>query len=390
MYVACNFSSWQGDTITHIRDILLLFLLILLFGTDISLSDQPNRQPIFAAYYCWYAAADGPHGRWMGWHRPGDPSAVSKDGHNPDRFTKEGLRDIPSAAYPLIGPYDSTDPNVVDWHIRLAQAAGIDAFLVDWWGPGTWEKVPGLTLEAFEMTILPLAEKRRFKVAMMDETAQFVKNFDAVKRWAAEYINKYKSSPAYLKIDNRPVYYIYQVSYNPRMTTRQFTELKQYVEQRTGPVYWIFDKIAHSPAHKIIPRQWLDTEGIDAFSFYSTFSNFRAYRYDDLMVHYRPIAGEAHAAGKKSMLPVHPGHNNSRIDDTPYIIPREQSRTLRTYLKAATDAGADYILLTSFNEWPETTVVEPSLSWPDPYLYLKIIAEFKSKTFTQPAPPSTN
>jgi len=30
--------------------------------------------------------------------------------------------------------------------------------------------------------------------------------------------------------------------------------------------------------------------------------------------------------------------------------------------------------LTSFNEWPETTVVEPSSSWPDPYCYLRILA----------------
>lgn len=31
----------------------------------------------------------------------------------------------------------------------------------------------------------------------------------------------------------------------------------------------------------------------------------------------------------------------------------------------------------SFNEWPETTVAEPSSSWSDPYLYLKILAEWK-------------
>ena len=39
-------------------------------------------------------------------------------------------------AYPLAGVYDSDDPATVRRHIRLAKAAGIDGFLVDWWGPG--------------------------------------------------------------------------------------------------------------------------------------------------------------------------------------------------------------------------------------------------------------
>jgi hypothetical protein len=46
------------------------------------------------------------------------------------------------------------------------------------------------------------------------------------------------------------------------------------------------------------------------------------------------------------------------------------------------------VLLTSFNEWPETTVVEPSSSWSDPYLYLRIAAEWKGVAFTPlPLPP---
>jgi len=58
------------------------------------------------------------------------------------------------------------------------------------------------------------------------------------------------------------------------------------------------------------------------------------------------------------------------------------------YLRAITDAGADVALLTSFNEWPETTIVEPSSSWADPYQYLKILAEWKGVTFTAPPLPA--
>jgi hypothetical protein len=83
---------------------------------------------------------------------------------------------------------------------------------------------------------------------------------------------------------------------------------------------------------------------------------------------------------------VHPGHDNSHFVDQPYVMPRRDGETLRDYLRAATDAGADFVMVTSWNEWPESTVVEPSSSWPDPYHYLKILAAWKGVTFT-PAPP---
>ncbi|HSA03542.1 MAG TPA: glycoside hydrolase family 99-like domain-containing protein [Candidatus Paceibacterota bacterium] len=69
-------------------------------------------------------------------------------------------------------------------------------------------------------------------------------------------------------------------------------------------------------------------------------------------------------------------------------MPRRDGQTLRDFLRAANDAGADFIMVTSWNEWPESTVVEPSSSWPDPYLYLKILTEWKGVTFAAPPLPT--
>jgi Glycosyltransferase WbsX len=132
---------------------------------------------------------------------------------------------------------------------------------------------------------------------------------------------------------------------------------------------------------------WLATPGVDSFGFYSTFSNFRAHRYDELAGKYRYLTRLAHDAGKKMLLPVHPGHDNSYFRDDPYVMPRRDGQTFRDFLRAATDAGADYLMITSWNEWPETTVIEPSSSWPDPYLYLKVLAEWKGVAFTLPPLP---
>jgi hypothetical protein len=102
---------------------------------------------------------------------------------------------------------------------------------------------------------------------------------------------------------------------------------------------------------------------------------------------YRHLTRLAHDAGRKMLLPVHPGHDNSYFRDDPYVMPRRDGQTFRDFLRAGTDAGADYLMITSWNEWPETTVIEPSSSWPDPYLYLKVLAEWKGVTFAPPPLP---
>lgn len=68
-------------------------------------------------------------------------------------------------------------------------------------------------------------------------------------------------------------------------------------------------------------------------------------------------------------------------------MPRRDGETLRDYLRAATDAHADAILVTSWNEWPETTVVEPSSTWEDPYGFLRILAAWRGIAFEPPAGP---
>jgi hypothetical protein len=54
------------------------------------------------------------------------------------------------------------------------------------------------------------------------------------------------------------------------------------------------------------------------------------------------------------------------------------------YPRAAADARADVVLLTSSSKWPKTTLVEPFFSWQNPYVYLKNLAEWKGVVFVPP------
>ncbi len=344
----------------------------------------PSRRPMLVAnYYVWYRSVTDQAEPYAGWLRPTQKPL-------PPGTTKHGPPDEPacaSMAYPVAGLYDSRDAAVAEWHVKLAQAAGIEAFLVSWWDDHKERD------KAWEEGIFAAAERCGFKVALLDERAQFHHDFDWYKDRLVKALGRFKDSRAYLRIEERPVVYLYQVAQTATLTPAKFVELKAHVEKVHGPVYWIVDKIAHDHAAakagdqdriKRIPAEWLETPGIDCFGFYSAFSNFREHRYEGLAGKYRYMTGLAHTAGKKMLLPVHPGHDNSRFRDDPYVMPRRDGQTLKDYLRAAEEAGADIIMVTSWNEWPETTVVEPSVTWKDPYRYLRILADWKGVAFSDP------
>lgn len=389
--VACMSSACRRRPHTATRAAaILLAVMLLVPAVGIHASEAESRPLVTAVYYTWYTTGDGPHGTWGHWGSESE-SLLAPKGTDPERFLfPPALRDISSCAYPLIGPYDSDDPEVVRWHIRLAKAAGIDAFMVDWWGAAGWQKPPGFTHDVFTDVVLPIAEEEGFKVCLFDETAQFLDDFEQVKEWTATYLAKFKDNPAYLRINGEPVYAIYQVPFAPRLTPEKATELHDYVERRVGPVYWLIDKIANGPNPItnedgfIIPHEWLQLDWIDAYMAYGTFSVRRVHTHEELKPLYTGMAKQAHQAGKQISLPVHPGHNNSKLQKKTYIIPRNDGETLTGYLRAASEAGADIIHITSFNEWPETTNIEPGVTWSDPYLYLRLLAQWQHKTFVPP------
>jgi hypothetical protein len=123
----------------------------------------------------------------------------------------------------LIGLYDSADPQVARWHVRLAQAAGIDAFLISWWDQAKERDL------AFESGIFAAAQEERFKIALFDERAQSHRSFTDYQGMLTRALRRYTGSSAYLRVDNRPVVYLYEVARQPGLTASEFRALKRHV-----------------------------------------------------------------------------------------------------------------------------------------------------------------
>src|SRR5580700_6388963 len=84
----------------------------------------PPHKLLLAHYMGWYTAK--PFSKSWGWHWT--------MGHYDPDIEKEGRRPAASHYYPLIGLYDSSDPDVLDCQCLLMKLSGIDGVIIDWYG----------------------------------------------------------------------------------------------------------------------------------------------------------------------------------------------------------------------------------------------------------------
>jgi hypothetical protein len=83
-----------------------------------------NPPRILAHYVPWYTAK--PFSQVWGWHWT--MGTFDPEGK------KAGPVTLASHYRPIIGPYDSGDPDVLEYHALLMKLAGIDGVVVDWYG----------------------------------------------------------------------------------------------------------------------------------------------------------------------------------------------------------------------------------------------------------------
>lgn len=394
----CDQIGWEGSQVERLRysrSVIcaaftagLVLLCLLCFRTGAAEDSGASNRPLLLAFYHpWYGTPWGPAGKWIKWDSSQFPGR-----YHPEQVRQGWRHDIASGDYPLIGPHDVSDPEIVRWHFRLAKAAGIDGFLCSWWKVGQKNEFWDWQYQSFGKLWLNVAEEENFKIAVIDECAHYVRDYDQLLSRITNHLPGYAKSPGYLKIRGQPVWFVYQVWddwLKPKMAANYVRE----AEDRVGDVYRIFDKmkataIAEPPGARLtVLPEWLAIRQIDCFGSYSLFANWRETNATALTQLYMGFAQNVRAAGKAVQLPVLPGHDNTAVNETPYVVARREGETLRAFLQAVEAAKPELAVICSFNEWFEMTEIEPSLTWNDPYLYLKIIAEWRGKQWQAPPLP---
>jgi hypothetical protein len=252
--------------------------------------------------------------------------------------------------------YASRDPAAMERHIAQAQAAGIDAFVVSWYGP--WGGVNNQTESNFAR-MLDIAAARGFKLALdLEATSPFVGSSNSMVEMLRHALNVHANHPAYLRVDGKPVFFFWR-------------------QQRWGVGAWQSIREQVDPGHASI---WI-AEGTD-MSFQAVFDGHHLYS-----VTWNPPSDVGKTAAKFSgwvsearqrygshrywVATVMPGYNDTRTGRAAaFVKDREGGAYYARTWEAAIASAPDWIIITSFNEWPEGTYIEPSQAFGEQYLQL--------------------
>jgi hypothetical protein len=170
--------------------------------------DLPEgRKQLLMHYMPWYETP-AVRGAW-GSHWTGHDKS-----HHPDEVAEDGHPDIWSHYDPLIGLYDSTDPDVLECQLLQMKLAGVDGVIVDWYGIGKIADYP-MIHEATEVLFAQTGDLgMSFSVCYEDRTLELkVKRDHLAPEQVGQHLTEtiewmqehWFQSAQYFKIDGRPL-----------------------------------------------------------------------------------------------------------------------------------------------------------------------------------------
>ena len=123
--------------------------------------------------------------------------------HDPRREAEPGRLDIGATHYPEGGPYDSRDPGRIRAQFAMAREAGLDGFLVSWWGR---ESEEALGLDA----LFGQASEGGSLLAPYYETGGlWPRGAPGVAADIASLLDRHGREPAWLRVGGVPVVFLY-------------------------------------------------------------------------------------------------------------------------------------------------------------------------------------
>lgn len=289
------------------------------------------QKKVLAFYYAWYGNPQV-SGRWFHWSN-----------------VDEAKKQIGSSThYPLLGPYDSHDPKVVEQHCRWAKEAGIDGFIVSWWHPNDFH-------DRAMPLILDTAQKFGLEVSAYFETVP-----TRTKEQALEYVmhllNRYGKHPAWLKLDGKPVIFVYGRAIGEIGLDGWLWVIVEANRRYEGGAVFIGDQISKRAARIFDGIHTYNITGLTAGKSVEEIRDWAKKTFPKWVA----TAGEDRIA----CLTIIPGYDDSKLPDRKPprpITERHNGETYRVLWEAAIEANPDWVLITSWNEWHEGSEIEPSV-----------------------------
>jgi len=322
--------------------ILLLCLSLCALAQEPALTrGQPSSQNsstlILAHYMPWYTSK--PFSDHWGWH-------WTMNKFDPEQES-DGCRQIASRYHPIIGPYDSGDPYVLEYHLLLMKLSGIDGVIVDWYGLTDYRDYAILNRNTTRVLEQCERLKMKFVICYEDQTipalveANRIAATDRVTHAVSEiaWLGKYWfKSGSYVQLDNRPVL----LSFGHSGLTP--TEWSECLSRLDSPVAYFSQDIRRDgavggfgwPAPNVgMPRvdQFLTDAAHWPASIPAAFP-----RFNDI-------------------------YRDAGVGDGYPQLPDDSGRTFQTTLQKAIKSKTSIIQIATWNDWGEGTQIEPSIEF---------------------------
>lgn len=297
-------------------------------------------------------------------------------------YGQEGRWGQGTAHTPLLGRYDSRDPNVISQHSTWARQASVDFMATGWTGPGTFEDEALQSYLATEGHV-PFVVHYESAIALAKEADRAIDFDDDVletKRGELflghmQYLlNEYLSRPDYYRVNGRPILIFYLVRDWDNWTgyMARFKEMaRDLAPYLVADVVW-WDR---NPS----PSDWRELSlHFEAITGYNLYDPSRPEEMQAYWEHVEEFWARWQQAARNHGLAFVPtvmaGYDdrNLRGQGRP-VLERQDGDIYRAAWETAkqfVDEDVPLVLLASFNEWHEGTEIEPSIQYGETYLSL--------------------
>jgi Glycosyl hydrolase family 99 len=337
-----HFSRQALSTFVRKVVVLVLFMVVLIVGVRSNSSNtyaqsyghrivpstiDPNR-PVVAFYYMWYHKSD-----WCSCHMP----------------------DLPTIQY------NSANGSTIDRQLNWAANAGLTGFISSWWGIGDQTDTNFGKLLAHSATLEQNTGYHFASTIYFESDSPNLQGQTTMVNALNYIVSHYTNDPHFLRWHGKPVLFIWNPLGNGR-TLSLWSSIRHQVDPN-NQMYWSAEGVDMS---------LLDVfDGIHLYSAgYWGLLNGDMQAVDQGFRNEVNAYNAAHHTQKIWAAGVMPGYNDTLIPgrQNPFIVPRNNGATYHTSWDAAIASSPDWITISTFNEWYEGSMIEPSVTYNTQYL----------------------
>ncbi len=320
---------------------------------------KTNKQKILVHYMPWFEdTITSINGKW-GQH-------WTMANKNPSVFLPDGKREIAAHYYPLIGPYASSDTNVLRYHMLLMKYAGIDGVIADWYGTQALHDYSQIKKNTDALFIQ--VESAGLQMAICYEDAALTKaraangtGLIAAAQQDFAYLQQhYFQHGSYIKVNNSPLL----LCFGPNILERPWFWQKAFSGLNEKPcLLTLWYKGANAGYMGMGEFPWIDANNIKSLQDF--------YR-DRSRLYLRSIAG------------AYPGfrdyYQQGGWEKNLFIIDHNGTATLETTLELARESQLPFVQICTWNDFGEGTMIEPTLEFN--FRFLETVQRYSGVPYT--------